>query len=304
MSQEPRVPAPKPAEQTGTWWRVLLSAMVLYVVGFVILAVTSNPNLFPTVVMIGSFMVPASFVAFFYERRHRSQLTMSRTLMGFFYGGLLGVFSASIVEPVFITGVNLTTFPLVGIIEELAKILGVLAIARRYRHDSEVDGIILGAAAGMGFAAMESTGYAFTAFMASGGSVTAAVAVTFLRGIMSPLGHGTWTAILAGVLFRESRQGHYRLNGAVLLAYLTVVILHALWDGLPLLMSAFLLTGLDVFVGQLIVGATGLAVLTKLWREANRLQDKQAANAEQTSSGGADAGRAAPPLSVEGHGEG
>jgi RsiW-degrading membrane proteinase PrsW (M82 family) len=101
----------------------------------------------------------------------------------------------------------------VGLIEEFAKILGVLVIARHRRHDAELDGLILGAAAGMGFASMESSGYAFVAFLRSGGNLSLMVAVTLLRGILSPVGHGTWTAILASVLFRESAAGRFRING-------------------------------------------------------------------------------------------
>ncbi len=93
-------------------------------------------------------------------------------------------------------------------------------IARHKRHDSEMDGLILGAAVGMGFAALESNGYAFTAFLESNGSISTTVGVTLIRGLLSPLGHGTWTAILASVLFRESRNGHFRIDLQVIGAYL------------------------------------------------------------------------------------
>jgi RsiW-degrading membrane proteinase PrsW (M82 family) len=63
------------------------------------------------------------------------------------------------------------------VIEELVKILGVLLVARHRRHDLELDGLILGAAAGMGVAALESSGYAFSAFMRGGGSLSATVFV-------------------------------------------------------------------------------------------------------------------------------
>ena len=135
-----------------------------------------------------------------------------------------------------------------------------------------MDGLILGAAAGMGFAALESTGYAFTAFLASGGSLSQTVGATLLRGILAPVGHGTWTAILASVLFRESREGHFRINFKVIGAYLLVSVLHGLWDGLPDLITSLLGSGLDVFVGQVFVGGAGLFVLWLRWREARRLQ--------------------------------
>ncbi len=49
----------------GYWWRVLLITFGLYLVGSVILFFTGNPILFPTVAMLGSFMIPVTYVAFF-----------------------------------------------------------------------------------------------------------------------------------------------------------------------------------------------------------------------------------------------
>jgi RsiW-degrading membrane proteinase PrsW (M82 family) len=256
-----------------SWLRVLVVGFLLYVVGIVVLVLTGNPNLFPTVVMVGNFLGPVTFVSFFYERREWSQLSMSATALGFLYGGLLGVLAASILEPVFIRQMNPVSVLLIGVIEEFVKILGVLVIARRRRHDAEMDGLILGAAAGMGFAALESNGYAFSAFMASRGSLSATVGVTLLRGVLSPVGHGTWTAILISVLFRESGPKRFRINPKVLGAYLTVVGLHALWDGLPAVIAALLSPGIDVFIGQALVGGIGLFILWRRWREARRLQE-------------------------------
>ena len=259
----------------GLWRRTLVTGLLLYVIGLVVLVLSGNPNLFPTVVMLGSFMVPATYVAFFYERRHLSPLSLPTTAQSFFYGGVLGVLAASLLEPSFVGSLDFTTAFTVGLIEELAKILGILVIARRLHHDSELDGLILGAAAGMGFAALESTGYAFTSFLASGGSLSITVGVMLLRGLLSPLGHGTWTAILAGVMFRESKAGHFRINRQVIGTYLTVVILHGLWDGLPIFIGLFVSSGPDVFIGQSLVAAMGLFILWWRWREAVRLQIAQ-----------------------------
>ncbi len=263
-----------PAKASG-WLKVFRYGILLYAVGLIVLVLTGNPTIFPTVVLLGNFMIPVTYVAFFYERRHLSHLTLPQTAMSFFWGGVLGIFAAALLEPMFIQGMTISAFFMVGFIEEFAKILGVLVIARRLRHDSELNGLILGAAAGMGFAALESTGYAFNAFLHSGGSLSATVAVTLLRGFLSPVGHGTWTAILAGVLFRESISGHFILNNKVVGAYLTVVVLHALWDLLPALMNALVLPGLDVFIGQTAVGAIGLFILWRRWREARKLQVKR-----------------------------
>ena len=265
---------PNKKENRG-WLKVLGAGIALYFISLVILVVTGNPNLFPTVVLIGNFLVPVTYVAFFYERRHLSQLSFATTAYTFFYGGLLGVLASSILEPVFIRQIDLVSVLLIGLIEEGAKILGVIWIARRWQHDSEMDGLILGAAVGMGFAALESMGYAFTAFLQSQGSLSVTVGTTLLRGVLAPIGHGTWTAILASVLFRESRGSHFRINGKVIGAYLIVSLLHSMWDGLPAYINPVLSSGPDVLVAQTIIGVTGLVILWVRWREAKRLQSEQ-----------------------------
>jgi RsiW-degrading membrane proteinase PrsW (M82 family) len=266
---------PDRQERTSSWWKVLLIGLGLYVASLAALIVTGNPNLFPTVVMVGSFLIPVTYVSFFYERRQLSTVNMPSTGMSFVYGGVLGVVAASILEPLVIHRLDFFTAFVVGLIEEFVKILGVLVVARHRRHDQELDGLILGAAAGMGFAALESSGYAFSAFLRSGGSLSATVTVTLLRGILSPLGHGTWTAILASVLFRESKAGRFRIDWKVIGAYFLVVVLHGLWDGVPGLVNALLGPGLDVFVAQVIVGAAGLLILWRRWREGKRLMLEQ-----------------------------
>ncbi len=254
------------------WLKVLLIGTLLYFLSLVIMLLSGNPNLFPTVVMIGNFLVPVTYVAFFYERRHLSQLSLPTTALTFFYGGIFGVLASSILEPIFIRQMDPVSVMMIGLIEEGAKILGVLLIARTFKHDSEMDGLILGAAAGMGFAALESMGYAFTAFMESQGSLSATVITTLMRGVLSPIGHGTWTAILASVLFRESRGMRFRINRKVLGAYLLVSLLHAMWDGVPPFIENFVSTGLDVLIAQTVIGGTGFLVLWLRWREARRLQ--------------------------------
>jgi RsiW-degrading membrane proteinase PrsW (M82 family) len=271
MDSTTEIQLPVPVVRQNAWLKVLTTAAVFYILLLAALLLTKNSNLFPTLVMVGSFMVPVAYVSFLYERRQLSRLTMPTVSLAFLYGGLVGILAASFLEPFFISQLNLGAILKIGFIEEFAKILGVLVIAHHKRHDSEMDGLILGAAVGMGFAALESNGYAFTAFLASHGSVSTTVAVTLVRGLLSPLGHGTWTAILASVLFRESKNCCFRVNRKVIGAYLLVSILHAMWDLLPLLIFPGS-PGLTTFIAEGVVGITGLGILRLRWREAVRLQ--------------------------------
>ncbi len=212
MDNTTEIQPPVQVVQRNAWLKVLAIAVDFYIILLAALLLTHNSNLFPILVMVGSFMVPLAYVAFFYERRHFSQLTLPKISQTFIFGGLVGVIAASILEPFFIRQLDLVSVLKVGFIEEFVKILGVLLITRNLRRDLEMDGLILGAAAGMGFAALESSGYAFTAFLVSNGSISATVIVTLIRGLLSPLGQGTWTASLISVLFRESKDGRLHIN--------------------------------------------------------------------------------------------
>ncbi len=254
------------------WWKLMLVGLALYGTGITILASTRNFKLLPAVVLLGTFIMPVTYVTFFYNHRALSQITIPTLGLTFFYGGTLGIFAAALLEPLFIRQLNFYSSFKVGLIEEFAKILGVLVIARRRRHDSEMDGLILGAAAGMGFASLESAGYAFVAFIHTQGNLSVMTAVTLIRGVLTPLGHGTWTAILTGVLFRESTERKFTIDWQVIGTYLFVSLLHGLWDGLPFAMASLNRQGIEFFAGELVVGAIGIYVLALKWREARRLQ--------------------------------
>lgn len=269
---EIKVQSPTSKGRRNTWIKVLISATVFYILLLIALLLTGNPNLFPSLVMVGNFTVPVAYVAFLYERKNFSRLKMPIVSLAFLYGGLVGIIATSFIGPLFTIEFDLGGVLAVGLIEEFAKILGVVVIARRRQHISEMDGLILGAAVGMGFAALESTGYAFTAFLLSYGSISSTVEVTLFRGLLSPLGHGTWTAILAGVLFRESKNCCFRINLQVIGAYLFVSILHAMWNGLSLFLTPFIGLGLGAITTWTVVGFIGLYVLWLRWREAVKLQ--------------------------------
>lgn len=254
------------------WVQVLAIGGILYFVGLLILYATQNPVLFPTIALLGSFLVPAAFVAFFYENRELSRLPLMIVVLAFFYGGALGVFAASILESLFLAGLTFFTAFEVGLIEEFSKILPLFILAKGRKHQSQTNGMILGAALGMGFAALESSGYAFASFIESRGNLTFTVGVILLRAVLAPVGHGAWTAILAGVLFRESFPYQFRLNASIVLTFLGVSLLHGLWDGVPILLGGLLGSVISVFLGELLVSGVSLGWLYWLWEDAKSRQ--------------------------------
>ena len=214
------------------WLRVLVVGLLLWVASVAVTFATGNINLVPTVILLGSFLVPVAFATYAFGRADQV-VTTQRIFAAFVSGGVLGVLGASVLEAAFLTRPAVFTYLGVGLVEEAVKLAALWLLARRLPRYSMRDGIVLGAAVGLGFAALESAGYAFNAlFTQDGGlSLVNLVETEVLRGLLTPVGHGLWTAILGGVLFATAAEGgRLRLSGALVGWYVVVAGLHALWD--------------------------------------------------------------------------
>ena len=268
-------PNEHPPRRSRGWVRVLLIGAGLFAAATIVMLLTGNLNLYPTVILIGNFLVPVVFVAFLYDHQQFSSLSLDTVAKSFCIGGILGVLGASILESLVLPvasnptrGLSLGGALAVGLIEEGCKIAVVAFLARGMRHTSQIDGLLLGGAVGMGFAALESTGYAFTALILSHGQVSASIAETLVRGLFAPFGHGVWTGILGAVLFRESRPHRFRITGTLILTYLFVSVLHALWDGLPVTVYVIAPPGIPISVTTLGIGLIGIVTLAILYQRA------------------------------------
>src|SRR6266540_5459435 len=82
---------------------------------------TGNANLVPTVLLLGSFLVPVTFVMYAVERLADELVTTERIFTAFLYGGVLGVLGASILEAEFLKEPSGLTYLGVGLIEEIGR---------------------------------------------------------------------------------------------------------------------------------------------------------------------------------------
>ncbi|MFE5585759.1 PrsW family intramembrane metalloprotease [Kitasatospora sp. NPDC056531] len=211
------------------WFTFFLTGLVLWACTVLVTFFTDNSNLVPTIVLLGSFLVPVTVVIWAYER-YAADLGPDRILACFGIGGIIGVLGASVLES-YLLSPSVWMYVGVGLIEEAVKLAALVMVSRRLRVSGLRYGLVLGATVGAGFAAFESAGYAFNAVLSIQGlSLNDLVETEILRGVLAPVGHILWTAIIGGVLFRERRGGHFRLTVPALLTYLGVSLLHALWD--------------------------------------------------------------------------
>jgi len=119
---------------------------------------------------------------------------------------------------------------LAPLLEEPAKALALLLLARTARFESTTDGFVFGAAAGLGFALSENLIYFHGAADAGDGALLAGVLA--LRTLYSALMHAVATAAIgAAVGYVKFRNGRRRVL-VPLLGLAVAVGVHALWNGL------------------------------------------------------------------------
>jgi protease PrsW len=246
------------------WLRIFIAGLVLLYFTERVLVATSNLNFVPSVIMLGAFLVPVVFVTYLYERLPDWEVPLGPLATCFLWGGAVGTLVAGTLEYDLLRSLGVFALLGVGLIEESAKMIFPLIFFFAGRYRSEASGILFGVASAMGFAALETMGYAFVTLLQSRGSLGALDEVLLVRGLMSPAGHAAWTGLVCAVLWRERlKVGHATVNWRVVAAFLTAVVLHALWDTFNSLQGAGALLGLGVALVSLIF-------LVRRVREADR----------------------------------
>lgn len=257
---------------------MLAGGLLLYVLVLATLIDTENPNFLPSLILIGSAVVPAAFLAYAAGRTAGWQVAGAVLAATGLLGGVIGTVAAGWLEYDTLRQLGMAAMIGVGFIEETAKLIVpvIVLIVTWRRRGGPADGLMVGLASGMGFAVLETMGYAFVALVRSGGDLGAVEQTLLLRGLLSPAGHTAWTGLVCAAIWQVAARPSARSMLALLATYLAVVVLHAAWDTF---------SGL---VGFLIIG--GISTVWVLWRMRHTRVFRQ-------SAGPADVGY--PPLSAQ-----
>ena len=213
------------------WLQVLVGGLVLlYLVERTLLA-TQDLAFVPSVLLLEAFLVPVAFVVYLDERMPQWEVPLAPVAICFVWGGVLGTSVAATLEYDLLRSLGVLPLLGIGLIEEGAKLIVPLIFYFLGRYRSERAGIVLGVSAAMGFAAFETMGYGFLALLQSGGNLVTLDSVLIGRGLTSPVGHAAWTGLVCAVLWRERLRaaGRAVVNGKVVGAFATAVVLHTLW---------------------------------------------------------------------------
>ena len=221
--------------QTG-WPKPWLFARLLVFFGIIYLGSVlgylsyHNEALIPCLILVGTFAGPLGTLTFFFELNAPRNVSIYRLAIVLCLGGLISMFISLIAYD--LKGLARLGPWSAGIIEELAKLAALILIGRGRRHRYVLNGMLFGAAVGAGFSSFENAGVALHVLGREG--ARSMIKNIALRGIMAPLMHVPWTAMVGAALWRAKKTRPTSLGalGEPLFyrVLLLAVLLHLLWN--------------------------------------------------------------------------
>ena len=217
------------------YFRILVFFIIAYIpvrIGFI---TYGNMNFLPAMIMLAAFAVPVTILIFFFEINVFRNIPFYKVMKYFILGGGLSLILAILFFSLdFNTDIS-TYFGamMVGLIEEVAKAAIVAIFLFKSKKSNYIlNGLLVGAAVGAGFAAFETAGYILRNGMSGG--VQTMLYVIKLRGFLAPGGHVAWAAIEGAALmyvkgFEKLDKKHFN-DKRFLLICLIPILLHGIWD--------------------------------------------------------------------------
>lgn len=248
---------PKESEMIDEWPSPWLYSRVFLMFGIVFAGLyfmamkLQNTNVVPGAMFIGALLVPLTVIIFFWEMNVPRNISIIDVISMFFVGGVFSLVVTLLLFEIFPAGeLNYAGAIVVGLVEEIGKALVVAYYIKKRNPRYKLNGLLLGACVGAGFAVFETTGYAFNSFFSTavraiqhnvapwGPGLEATMDTLFLRGVLAIGGHVVWAAISGVGLIvakgEEPLKTDHLLSAKFLKFLFLVVALHAVWD-MPLL---------------------------------------------------------------------
>lgn len=210
--------------------RIFLIIIICYFGLYVGFDVFENPNFLPGLIIMGSFMVPISLLIFFWEMNTPQNISIYEIIKILFIGGVISLIITTSLDA--FVGEQSSSVIIIGIVEETAKLLPIIWVVKNRKYKYILNGLLIGAAIGAGFAAFESAGYALRTGIQNG--TEAMYSIILLRGILAAGGHVVWASLSGAALFMVKGDRKFRWNMLLKIRFLRifviVMIMHSLWD--------------------------------------------------------------------------
>ena len=185
----------------------------------------------PGLIFIGAMMMPFTLLILFWETNIPRNISVFELLQLFFVGGVASlVFTLAIFSFIPVGELNVLGAIMVGIIEEVGKLIAVAIFIKHSRCKYILNGILIGAAIGTGFAVFESAGYALM-YTETIGQIIENI---LMRGLLSAGGHVVWAAMSGAAIMFAKGDDEFSMKVFTKAAFWKLfpvpIVLHALWD--------------------------------------------------------------------------
>lgn len=285
---------PKESEMVAEWprpWlysRIFLMFSIVFAGLYVMVMNFGNLNGVPGAMFVGALLVPLTVMMFFWEMNVPRNISILDVLSVFFVGGVFSLVVTLFLYSFFPSaGAGpLWGSTLVGLIEELGKVLVVAYYVKRNNTRYKLNGLLLGSCVGAGFAVFETAGYAFMSLINTN-RLTAMMDTLFQRGVLAIGGHVVWAAISGFGLIvakgEEPLQTNHFFSAKFLKFLMLVSALHAVWDWNMPFITTLMQLNLKYAALILIALGTVLVLLSAGLRQVSAIAQK--AQAEEREAG-------------------
>ena len=217
------------------YFKILVFFVVSYIATRIGYINYGNLNFLPAMIMLGAFAIPVAVLMFFYEINLFRNIPFYKVIKYFVLGGALSLIFTILLSTIGFN-MDIATYEgalMVGLVEEVAKAVVVaLFLFKSKKSNYILDGLLIGAAVGAGFAAFETAGYILKFGLSSGNA--AMLNIINLRGFLAPGGHVAWAAIEGGALMYvkgfDKLDKRHLSDKRFLLICLIPILLHGIWD--------------------------------------------------------------------------
>ena len=209
--------------------KVLVLSLVSFAAFYCGAFLFKNAIFLPGLILFGSIITPVSLLIFFWEINILQNISLYKLTLMMVKGSIMSLLCTVTLYAV-IDGQNSPL--LIGVVEETAKILTFVLLIDHRPYKFVLNGMLVGAAVGTGFAAFESAGYILITALQYG--VPTMLNTIFWRALFTPGGHIAWAALTGAALILVKGERTFRVKMLLDPRFLgmtaLVIALHAAWD--------------------------------------------------------------------------
>lgn len=207
---------------------IIFVALMLLLVYFIAAAYA----LYAMLIVVPAFVMPVTVLLFFWEMNVPRNISLMDLLKWVMFAGAVSVVLTFVIRNIFLIGDDAAAWIGGPVPEEIAKFLMVYFIIKKKDSRYILNGLLIGCAVGVGFAAQESAGYALMYYDAAG--FTSAQRINVMRGLLAVGGHSVWASMYGAALVAAKKKEPLRIshigNSLVLITFFSAVLLHVAWN--------------------------------------------------------------------------